>query len=103
VVLFDDDVEVFALPHLDVGLVLGVVAVDGRSVGAALVDRDLLGFAVPIDRASKKAARRRQVSVSRSEAPISCSRSAVPSTTEYLDHGSATDLRRSSSQTGSLP
>src|SRR5258707_452318 len=34
--LVEDIREVFALPHLDVDLVLGVVAVDGRSVGAAL-------------------------------------------------------------------
>jgi hypothetical protein len=51
VVLLDDVVEVFALPHLDVSLVLGGVAVDGRRVGAALVERDLLGFAVLTDRA----------------------------------------------------
>src|SRR5277367_3498280 len=67
VVRLDGVVEVFALPHLDVSLVLGVVAVDGRSVGAALVDRDLLGFAVLTDRALQKATRRRPISASREQ------------------------------------
>ena len=48
-VLFDDVVHVLALTKIDVhpGVVLD--ALDGSRVGAALVDGDFLGHAVPTD------------------------------------------------------
>ena len=49
-ILLDDVVEVFDLADLDVRFILRVVAFDRRGVGAALVDRDLLGRAMTADR-----------------------------------------------------
>ena len=46
-VLLDDIIEVFDLAELDFGVVLGIVALDRRDVGAALVDGDLLGNTMP--------------------------------------------------------
>jgi hypothetical protein len=63
-VLLNDGVEILTLPHLDAGLMINVVTADGRSVGAALVDRDLLGRTVPTDRALKETASRSLVPVS---------------------------------------
>ena len=48
-ILFDDVVEVFDLTDLDARLVFCIVAFDRRGVGTALVDRDLLRCAVPLD------------------------------------------------------
>ena len=42
VVLLDDVVEVLALPNRDRRVMLGVIAFDAGSVGAALVNRDAL-------------------------------------------------------------
>ncbi len=63
-VLFDDVVEVFRLAQLDVRAGVGTHAPDGRRVGAALVDGDLLGHTVKIDGAFEEAPRRSVVSVS---------------------------------------
>ena len=49
-ILFDDVVEVFDLTDLDARLSFGIVAVDRRCVGTALVDRGLLRRAIPLDR-----------------------------------------------------
>jgi hypothetical protein len=49
-ILFDDVVEVFDLADLDACLSFGIVAFDRRGIGTALVDRDLLGRTVPLDR-----------------------------------------------------
>jgi hypothetical protein len=40
-VLLDDVVEVFDLADLNARLVFGIVGLDRRRIGAALVDRDL--------------------------------------------------------------
>jgi hypothetical protein len=50
-VLLDNVIQVFALTQLNVSLMVGVIAIDCCIVGTALVDCDLLGLAVPIDRA----------------------------------------------------
>ncbi len=51
-ILFDD---IFVLPDFnDVGLVFGVVALDGCRVGAALVDRDLLWHTMLTNRLAKE-------------------------------------------------
>ena len=62
VVLLDEVVEVLELTHLDVRAGIGLNALDGRRVGAALVDGDFLGHAVQIDGARQKAPRRSTVS-----------------------------------------
>jgi hypothetical protein len=49
-ILFDDIVEVSDLADLDACLSFGVVAFDRRSIGTALVDRNLLRRTVPLDR-----------------------------------------------------
>lgn len=49
-VLLDNVTEVFALPQLDVGIMSGVATVDGYSVSATLVYRDLLWLPLSIDR-----------------------------------------------------
>src|SRR5208283_4641076 len=46
VVLFDDVVQIFDPTDFDVRLMFCAVAFDRRRVGAALVDRDLLGNAM---------------------------------------------------------
>jgi hypothetical protein len=46
VILLDDVVEVFDLAYLNTSLGLGVVTLDRRRVGTALVDRDLFGRTV---------------------------------------------------------
>ena len=62
VVLLDDVVEVLDLTHLDVRAGIGLNALDGRRVGAALVDGDFPGHAVQTDGALQKAPRRSTVS-----------------------------------------
>ena len=47
----------FALPHLDVRARAGTDACNRRRVGAALVDGDLLGYAVQLDRALEETTR----------------------------------------------
>src|SRR5437773_1007341 len=54
-VLFDDVVEVLRLAHLDVRTGVGLNALDGGCVGAALVNGDLLGHTVQTDGLFKKA------------------------------------------------
>jgi hypothetical protein len=49
VILLEDVVEILDLPHFDVRIVLCVVAFNCRGVGAALIDRDLLGRAMIAD------------------------------------------------------
>ena len=49
-ILFDDVVQTFDLTHFDARLMFRVVAFDGRRVGAALVDCDLLRRAMLTDR-----------------------------------------------------
>ena len=46
VILLGDVVEVFDLAYLNTSLGLGVVTLDRRRVGTALVDRDLFGRAI---------------------------------------------------------
>ncbi len=48
VILFDDIVELLALPQLDLGAQVSAQAHDGRCIGPALVDRDLVGDTVQI-------------------------------------------------------
>src|SRR6185437_8740691 len=55
-VLLDNVIQVFALTQLNVSLMVGVVAIDCSGVVTALVDRDLLGLAVPIDGPLEEAA-----------------------------------------------
>src|ERR1700761_2519612 len=55
VVLLNDVVEIFALANFDLGLVLGIVGVDGGSIRAALIDRDHARKAMTLDGTSKKA------------------------------------------------
>jgi hypothetical protein len=50
-------VEVFAPVDLDACLNFGIVAFDRRDIGTALVDRDLLGRAVPLDRLAQESQR----------------------------------------------
>ena len=50
VVLFKNIIEIFDLTDFDVRLMFCVVAFDRRLVRAALVDRDLLGYAMMTDR-----------------------------------------------------
>ena len=52
---------------LDVRFMLRVVAFDRRGVGAALVDRDLLGRAMTADRFAQKAQRRPAVAFGRQQ------------------------------------
>ena len=58
VVLLDNVVQVFVLAHQDVDAGVGLYAFNGRSIGTALVDGDLLGYAVQVDGALQKAPRR---------------------------------------------
>jgi len=55
VILLDQIVEVLRLPYLDVRTTVGAHSHDRCRVGAALVDRDLLGHAVPVDGAFEEA------------------------------------------------
>ena len=48
-VRLDDVVEILDLRHLDVRAEVGLNALDGSHVGAALVDGDLFGHTVQID------------------------------------------------------
>jgi hypothetical protein len=48
VILLGDVVDVLALPHLRIGNQVGRHAHDGRPVGAALIDGDLVGDTVQI-------------------------------------------------------
>jgi hypothetical protein len=50
VVVFKNIIEIFDLTDFDVRLMFCVVAFDRRLVCAALVDRDLLGYAMMTDR-----------------------------------------------------
>ena len=63
-ILLDDVVEVLRLAQLDVCAGVGANALDGRRVGTALVDGDLLGHAVPFDGTFEESPRRSEVSVS---------------------------------------
>ena len=54
VVLFDDVVQIFDPTDLDVRPMFCVAAFDRRRVGAALVDRDLLGNAMMADRLARE-------------------------------------------------
>ena len=63
-ILLDEVVEVFRLAQLDVWAGIGTHALDGRRVGAAPVDRDLLGQTVQLDGALEESPRRSEVSVS---------------------------------------
>ena len=53
-VLFDDVIQIFDLTDFDVGLMFRVVTFERRRVGAALVDRNLLGNTVLIDRLMRR-------------------------------------------------
>ena len=55
VVLFDDVVQVLALPNRDLGAMLRIVVTDPSRVSAALVDVDDLGKAVVLDGAREEA------------------------------------------------
>ena len=55
VVLFNDVVQVFVLSHQDVNAGVGLHTFSGRSIGAAIVDCDLLGNALQVDGALQKA------------------------------------------------
>jgi hypothetical protein len=55
-VLLDNVVQVFTLPHLNAGCVLSVVTVDRCSVSAAFVECDLIGLTMLLDRPFQKAA-----------------------------------------------
>jgi hypothetical protein len=48
--LLNNVVEVFDLTDLDGRLMLGIVALERRRVGTAVVDRDLLRRTFPLDR-----------------------------------------------------
>jgi hypothetical protein len=54
VVLFNDVVRMFGLADLKVCVALRVAALDCRRVGATLVDSDLRGSAVPVDRLAQE-------------------------------------------------
>ena len=54
VILLDDIVEVLRLALHDRHTGVGLHAVDGGRVGAALIDRDRLGQAMPADGATKR-------------------------------------------------
>ena len=56
-ILFDDGVEVFDLADLDACLSFGLVAFNRRGIGTALVDRDLLGRTVPLNRFAQEPVR----------------------------------------------
>ena len=56
-VLLDDVTEVFDLAGLDVGVMLGIVAVNRGDVGVALVDGDLLGNTMPAGSVAQEAQR----------------------------------------------
>ncbi len=64
VFLLDDVVEVLRLAQFDVRAGVGTHPRDGRRVGAALVDGDLLRHTVKIDGAFEEAPRRSVVTVS---------------------------------------
>src|ERR1019366_9887308 len=64
VVLLDDVVEVLRLAQPDVCAGVSAHSLDGRRVGAALVDGDLLRHAVQFDGAFEESSRRSVVSVS---------------------------------------
>src|SRR3954452_13160286 len=66
-VLLDNVIQILALTPLNVSLMAGVVAIDCGGVGTTLVDRDLLGFAVPIDRPPEETASGRLVSAVRQQ------------------------------------
>jgi hypothetical protein len=53
-VLFDDVVQIFPSPDFDIRLVVRIVALDRRGVGAALIDCDLLRRAVLTDRSAQE-------------------------------------------------
>jgi hypothetical protein len=63
VILLDDVVQVLALPKLDVRAAVGHQCAHGGRIGAALVDGDLLGHIVQVDRALEEAARSGHVTV----------------------------------------
>ena len=63
VVLFNDVVQVFVLAHQDVNAGIGLHTFNGRCIGAALVDGDLLGHAVQVDTALQKAPGRGLISL----------------------------------------
>ena len=54
VVLLDDVVQVLVLSHQDVDTGISLDTFNGRCIGAALVDGDLLGHAVQVDGALHK-------------------------------------------------
>ena len=60
-------VEVFDLADFDVRIMLLVIAFDRRGIGAALVDRDLLGRTLTGDRFAQKAQRRPAVAFGRQQ------------------------------------
>jgi len=67
-VLFDDVVEVLALPYLDAGSIVTVVVVRNAGlVGTALVDGDLGGCAVAINGSAQKAQRCSLVALGRQQ------------------------------------
>src|SRR6185312_633107 len=66
-ILLNNVVEVFDLADLDIRIMLLVIAFDRRGVGAALVDRDLLGLAMTADRLAQKAQRRPAVAFGRQQ------------------------------------
>ena len=94
-VLFDDVVEVFDLTDLNACLMFGIVAVDGRSVSTALVNRDLLGLAVLTDRARQKATRCRPISASR-EQKVHRVTIAINGTVQILPFAADPDTPRTS-------
>ena len=56
--LFHDVIQIFALANLDAFVLVSVVLLDGRRIGAALVDIDQARFAIGADGFVQKSARR---------------------------------------------
>src|SRR5450631_4909874 len=70
-ILLDDIVEVLASAQFNVGAMIGVVALDRRGVGTALVDGDLLRLAVQCNGLFQEAPRRRAIALG-SEQEVDC-------------------------------
>jgi hypothetical protein len=66
-ILFEDIIPVFDLPHHDVGAVCLVVALDHCGIGFTAVNGDSLGDPVAADRLRQKPQRRLWVSVLRQQ------------------------------------
>ena len=90
-VLLDDVVEVFVLAHQDVDAGIHLDAFNGRRIGAALVDGDLLGHAVQIDGVLQKASGRSLIPLGR-EKKVNRIAGAVNGTVEVLPVASYFDV-----------